>query len=72
MFLFSLFFRIRAVLVCNARFLLLFYSFRSRLIASYHHITASPIASEPSICKERQWYESRVRVNAFQWILRVN
>ena len=64
--------RIRAVLVCNARFLSLSYSFRYRIIASYHHITASLIASEPAICKESQWYESRVRVNEFLWILRLN
>ena len=43
-----------------------------RIIASYHHITASLIASEPAICKESQWYESRVRVNEFLWILRLN
>ena len=72
MFLFSLYFRIRAVLVCNAWFLFLSYSFRYHIIASYHHITASLIASEPAICKESQWYESRVRVNAFLWILPID
>ena len=64
--------RIRVVLVCNARFLSLSYKFRYRIIASYHHITASLIASKPAICKESQWYESRVRVNEFLWILRIN
>ena len=72
MFLFLLYFRIRAVLACNARFLSLSYSFRYRIIASYHHITSSLIASESAICKESQWYESRVRVNEFLLILRVN
>ena len=56
-----LYFRIRSVLACNAMFLLLSYSFRNRIIASYHHITASLTASESAICKEGQWYESRVR-----------
>ena len=72
MFLFLLYFRIRAVLACNARFLSLSYSFRYRIIASYHHITASLIASESAICKESQWYEPRVRGNEFLCILRVN
>ena len=72
MFLFLLYFRIRAVLACNVRFLSLSSSFRYRIITSYHHITASLIASESAICKESQWYESRVRVNEFLWILRVN
>ena len=72
MFLFLLYFRIRTVLACNARFLSLSYSFRYRIIASYHHITASLTASESAICKESQWYESRVRVNAFLWILPIN
>ena len=67
-----LYFRIRSVLACNAMFLLLSYSFRNRIIASYHHITASLTASESAICKEGQWYESRVRVNEFLRILRVN
>ena len=65
-------FRIRAMLTCNARFLSLSYSFRYHIITSYHHITASLIASESAICKESQWYESRVRLNEFLWILRVN
>ena len=56
-----LYFRIRSVLACNAMFLLLSYSFRYRIITSYHHITASLTASESAICKEGQWYESRVR-----------
>ena len=64
--------RIRAVLVCNARFLSLSHSFRYCIIASYHHITASLIASESAICKESLWYESRVRVNEFLRILRLN
>ena len=72
MFLFSLYFLIRAALVCNTRFLSLSFSFRYRIIASYHHITALLIAPEPAICKESQWYESRVRINAFLWILRIN
>ena len=72
MFLFLLYFRIRAVLACNARFLLLSYSFRYHIITTCHHITASLIASESAICKESQWYESRVRVNEFLWILQVN
>ena len=67
-----LYIRIRAVLACNTIFLSLSYSFRYRIIASYHHITASLTASESAICKESQWYESRVRVNEFLWILRVN
>ena len=67
-----LYFRIRIVLACNAMFLSLSYSFRYRIIASYDHITASLTASESAICKESQWYESRVRVNEFLWILRVN
>ena len=53
-------------------FLSLSYSFRYRIIASYHHITASLTASESAICMESQWYESRVHVNEFLWILRVN
>ena len=57
------------VMLC---FFLLSYSFRYRIIASYDHITASLTASESAICKESQWYESRVRVNEFLWILRVN
>ena len=56
-----LYFRIRVVLACNAMFLSLSYSFHYRIIASYHHITASLTASESAICKEGQWYESRVR-----------
>ena len=72
MFLFLLYFRIRAVLACNARFLSLSYSFRYHIIATCHHIMASLIASESAICKESQWYDSRVRVNEFLWILRVN
>ena len=67
-----LYFRIRVVLACNAMFLSLSYSFHYRIIASYHHITASLTASESAICKEGQWYESRVRVNEFLQILRVN
>ena len=72
MFLFLLYFRIRAVLARNARFLSLSYSFRYHIIASCHHITALLISPESAICKESQWYESRVRVNEFLWILRVN
>ena len=67
-----LYFRIRIVLACNAMFLALSYSFRYCIIASYDYITASLTASESAICKESQWYESRVRVNEFLWILRVN
>ena len=67
-----LYFHIRIVLACNAMFLLLSYSFRYRIIASYHHIMASLTASESAICKESQWYESRVHVHEFLWILRVN
>ena len=67
-----MYFRIRIVLACNAMFLVLSYSFPYRIIASYDYITASLTASESAICKESQWYESRVRVNEFLWILRVN
>ena len=67
-----LYFCIHVVPACNATFLSLSYSFRYRIIASYHHITASLAASESAICKESQWYESRVCVNEFLWILRVS
>ena len=67
-----LYFCIRVVPACNATFSSLSYSFHYRIIASYHHITASLTASESAICKESQWYGSRVRVNEFLWILRVS
>ena len=51
-----------------------FYRFLTVFVTtlSHHIITASLIASESAICKESQWYESRVRLNEFLWILRVN